>query len=234
MINPNTPNQVAAEYEVRLEQLQARVAELEAENARLKVMEESALKVCGQLDDIVMAMPYDYLDPPDGGNVPMHEQIKRMYSEVKVLRNNVANADELHQQLLIAQADNKRLRDALENTIRHFGMKRLGESRLVDTEIRCKAHEALAQPSDTTTLDAYVAEKVKEATAEFRNAWNNGEWPVTFANDQISTLTRQRDLAVEALDKIGDPWISSVPAIAEFARKVSSTIKESEARNVPE
>ena len=53
---------------------------------RLKTLEESALKVCAELDSIVMVMPYDYLDPPDGGNVPMSEQISRMWSEVKELR----------------------------------------------------------------------------------------------------------------------------------------------------
>lgn len=134
----------------KLAAAQSRVAELEAANARLKAMEESALKVCGQLDDIVMVMPYDYLDPPDGGNVPMHEQIKRMYSEVKVLRNNVAIADELHQQLLIAQAEIKRMRYALEY--------HQEQTRPIERTV-----EALAQPSDTSALDAYVAEKVNEA-----------------------------------------------------------------------
>lgn len=52
----------------------------------LKTLEEFALKVCAELDSIVMVMPYDYLDPPDGGNVPMSEQISRMWSEVKELR----------------------------------------------------------------------------------------------------------------------------------------------------
>ena len=57
---------------------------------RLKTLEESALKVCAELDSIVMVMPYDYLDPPDGGNVPMSEQISRMWSEVKELRAELA------------------------------------------------------------------------------------------------------------------------------------------------
>lgn len=105
-------------------------------------MEESALKVCGQLDEVVIALPYDYLDPPDGGDVSLGEQVTRMYSEVKTLRHAV----------VIAQAENKRLRDALDLLVN----KSKGYTAIQN------ARQALAQPSDTSALDAYVAEKVKE------------------------------------------------------------------------
>lgn len=75
------------------------IESLLAENERLKLLEESALKVCSELDNIVMVMPYDYLDPPDGGNVPMSEQISRMWSEVKTLRENVACVTDLRAEL---------------------------------------------------------------------------------------------------------------------------------------
>lgn len=75
------------------------IESLLAENERLKLLEESALKVCSELDNIVMVMPYDYLNPPDGGNVPMSEQISRMWSEVKTLRENVACVADLRAEL---------------------------------------------------------------------------------------------------------------------------------------
>lgn len=66
------------------------IESMQAEVLRMKVIEESALKVCAELDSIVMVMPYDYLDPPDGGNVPMSEQVSRMWSDVKELRSELA------------------------------------------------------------------------------------------------------------------------------------------------
>ena len=77
--NLSTTEQTMREYQ---ELAAKRLEEID----RLKTLEESALKVCAELDSIVMVMPYDYLDPPDGGNVPMSEQISRMWSEVKELR----------------------------------------------------------------------------------------------------------------------------------------------------
>lgn len=184
-----------------IEQLQARVAELEAENARLKVMEESALKVCGQLDEVVIALPYDYLDPPDGGDVSLGEQVTRMYSEVKMLRHAV----------VIAQAEIKRLRDALR------GLS-FGEDWNNGTHAkiyRPQLLKLLAQPSDTSALDAYVAEKVKEyrsdvhrLTRELDVIWNGEDGAAKQASlcdvvaqlrKDVPDLRRQRDLAVEAL-----------------------------------
>ena len=84
-----TANSLLEDADEENRKLSARIAELEQTVERIKSLEDSALKVCGQLDEIVMVMPYDYLDPPDGGNVSMAEQVKRMYSEVKILRNAV-------------------------------------------------------------------------------------------------------------------------------------------------
>lgn len=124
--------------------------------------EESALEVCNELDSIVMVMPYDYLDPPDGGNVPMAEQVSRMWSEVKLLRENVSDTNELREQLAASQAYAEQLREALKDLFnfcinKHYiGHQALGLTRCDSIE------KALALPLDTGTLDFYVVEKVKE------------------------------------------------------------------------
>lgn len=129
---------------------------------------------------------------------------------------------ELSQQLAAEQLNNKRLRKALEAVIKVHGY----ESGI--------PVEALAQLSDTFTLDAYVAERVKEAESRTGNQspcytiardMAVRMWEKHYKTDapsweplddfmgvlsQISNMltglgnvekiTRQRDLAVEALE----------------------------------
>lgn len=90
-------------YNNDIGELRQQLAEKDAEIERLKLIEDNALKVCGQLDEVVLALPYDYLDPPDGGDVSLGEQVTRMYSEVKALRAKVEGEDELRQQLAAAK-----------------------------------------------------------------------------------------------------------------------------------
>ena len=207
----------------KIRDLESRVRELEEESARLKVMEESALKVCGQLDEVVIALPYDYLDSPDGGDVSLGEQVKRMYSEVKTLRHAV----------VASQAYAEQLRKAL-GKFRDDVLFRIGCSspyRNVAKEYFEYIRPILSLPTDTRALDAYVSEKVKEIieshAPDGRNVTNaqHVEMRHKFV-EQIATLTRQRDLAVEAMREAlecgedGD-WQSA-------RRILASVIKESE------
>ena len=85
----------------KVRKLEATIAEQAKEIDRLKLIEESALKVCSQIDEVVIALPFDYLDPPDGGDVSIGEQVRRMYEEVKTLRHAVVSD---RQQLQASQA----------------------------------------------------------------------------------------------------------------------------------
>lgn len=144
-----------------IEQLTARVRELEEENARLKA----------ECDDI---------------------------KQVQFPRKLDAVAAGWKKQLAAAQADNNRLRDALGAFAHRFP----------ESEV---ARDALASPSDTSALDAYVAQKVKEAYIPVTIDYGDGAEDVAFGNEhqarrlkkwldkffaqkeQITTLTRQRD-----------------------------------------
>ena len=104
-----------------IEQLTARVRELEEENARLKA----------ECDDI---------------------------KQVQFPRKLEAVAVGWKKQLAAEQLNSKLLREALEVLAKLGNGDRYGNS-----EGNVIAQQALAQPSDTFALDAYVAEKVKEA-----------------------------------------------------------------------
>ena len=90
-------------------------------------------------------------------------------------------------------------------------------------------------PHDTSALDAYVAENVKEIieshAPEGRNVTNaqHVEMRHKFL-EQITTLTRQRDLAVEALEAIAGRriFIDNLASNVDIAVMTLSAIKESE------
>lgn len=216
-----------------IEQLSARVAELEAENARLI-----------------------------GRPIPLSTWQK------------------MEQQLLIAQADNKRLRDTLVECLRDIegGFVRCencGDQEDTETlDVVPIMREALAQPSDTSALDAYVAEKVNSQRLDAPAMVGQGRFmtgvawrtvikaaqvryeqevtpssealrleKVTETNiliklrdDQIATLTRQRDLAIEALKWAADVLPPIDPGelgvcVCPVCRALEA-IKESEAGRV--
>ncbi len=152
------------------EQLQAKVAELEEENARLN-------------------------------SSPTIEACRQMIRDKAVIE-----ASTLHEQLAAEQLNNKRLRDALQEYIdEHEECQDADDwmAMMCSMEAHHTADEALSQPSDTSALDTFVAEKVKEIieshAPEGRNVTNaqHVEMRHKFV-EQIATLTRQRDLAVEA------------------------------------
>lgn len=238
----------------RTKQLQARVAELEAEVERLigcllHLHRMSATEACIEIPSVG-----DYVE-------------------------------QMEKQFISAQAEIKRLRDALQTYIdEHEECQDADDwmAMMCSMEAHHVADEALAQPSDISALDAYVAEKVKEATTghvediRFKNKeiddlrrikmsrFNNEDcWiyqgdgedhleslscPVVVYPSVLIELTRQRDLAVEAasdaatsletiqLRSFGEEsYLDSKPqmrafagARAKIARDALSTIKESE------
>lgn len=107
-----------------------------------------------------------------------------------------ANADS-QAELAAAQLNNKLLREALEFL----------NARIVTMDLGGVVERAISLPASTEALDAYVAEKVKEIieshAPEGRNVTNaqHVEMRHKFV-EQIATLTRQRDLAVEALEDV--------------------------------
>lgn len=87
---------------------------------------------------------------------------------------------------------------------------------------RWKADQALSIPASRETLDAYVAEKVKELEADRNDC-------LALANSNFAKLielTRQRDLAVSALEELTGVWYGK--AVSDIALKALSTLKESE------
>ena len=100
-----------------------------------------------------------------------------------------------HKYIISLQAYAEQLREALEtlNKVSNIGCDRV--------------EKALALPRDASALDAYVAERVKELQERLSKALAvlgadtqiEAEAVMRNYKNQIATLTRQRDLAVEAL-----------------------------------
>ena len=171
-----------------IEQLTARVRELEEENARLKAESRDA---------------------------------------------SLGLNDYYGRKLAAEQLNNKLLRDALQEYIdEHEECQDADDwmAMMCSMEAHHTADEALSQPSDTSALDTFVAEKVKEIieshAPEGRNVTNaqHVEMRHKFM-DQIATLAKQRDLAVEALMKCR--YRSLVDKVVDDALEA---IKESEAK----
>lgn len=94
----------------------------------------------------------------------------------------------------------------------------------------CFAHKqqtvlrkSIATPISTEALDKYVAEKVKESLLMQQNIIDGMSEQI----EQIATLTRQRDLAVEALEKIK---FSDAVVASTYALNALSAIKESDGK----
>ena len=140
------------------------------------------------------------------------------------------------QQLAAEQLNNKLLRDALQEYIdEHEECQDADDwmAMMCSMEARHTADEALALPHDTNALDAYVAEKVKEA-GKF-DMWKTNPYTKVLETS-IEQLTKQRDLAVEALEKIAAPvrvdgtYNRCREACEILAKETLSAIKESEAK----
>jgi len=148
------------------DQILAVVKPLEDKIERLKLIEDNALKVCGQLDEVVLALPYDYLDPPDGGDVSLGEQVTRMYSEVKALRAKVEGEAELRQQLAASHLLIESLW-AIIDDIDTYGDIAKSDDKLFRAMVERRQKDrwktgittdgyTLSIPTDTTALEAIV------------------------------------------------------------------------------
>ena len=68
---------------------------------KVRKLEATIAEQAKEIDEVVIALPFNYLDPPDGGDVSIGEQVRRMYEEVKTLRHAVVSD---RQQLQASQA----------------------------------------------------------------------------------------------------------------------------------
>ena len=174
-----------------IEQLTARVRELEEENARLKA----------ECDDI---------------------------KQVQFPRKLEAVAAGWKKRLAAEQLNNKLLREALEFL----------DSRIVTMDLGGVVERALSHPASTEALDKYVAEKVKEATLPVADELQKTRLQMITdfgqyqeSHEQVATLTRQRDLAVEALKEIMEyAGIIEERCDSIATDKARAAIKESEGK----
>ena len=196
-----------------IEQLTARVRELEEENERLKRTNSS------------------YANLTKAQESQLTNLRQRLYqlngADSAIDSERQANC-ELTEQLAAEQLNNKLLRDALEFL----------NARIVTMDLGGVVERALSLPPSTEALDAYVAAKVKEA-GKF-DMWKINPYTKVLETS-IKQLTKQRDLAVEALEKIakkcnldmhGDDGSLGGYAygIWNTANSTLSSIKESEAK----
>lgn len=169
---------IIANKNIIIDNLQARIAELEAENARLKA----------ECDDI---------------------------KQVQFPRKLEAVAVGWKRQLTAEQLNSKRLREALEAVIKVHGY----ESGI--------PVEAISTQASTSSLDSFVAEKVREA-GKF-DGWKTNPYTKVLETS-IEQLTKQRDLAVEALKSCGVNDGLNGPTQYFDEDLVERAIKESEAK----
>lgn len=159
-------------------------------------------------------------------NARLHEQVDLQIPAIAF--------KQLTEQLAASQAYAEQLRGALiaaKPLVQDWCNENGGAGLAVFVRLR----ETLALPRDTSALDAYVAEKVKEIieshAPEGRNVTNaqHVEMRHKFL-EQITTLTRQRDLAVEALEAIAGRrmFIDSLASNVDIAVMTLDVIKESE------
>ena len=175
---------IIANKNIIIDNLQARIAELEAENERLKVENRDS---CVGLNDY--------------------------YGK----------------QLAASQLSETQLREALQTYIdEHEECQDADDwmAMMCSMEAHHTADEALSQPSDTSALDAYVAEKVKEA-GKF-DIWKTNPYTKVLETS-IKQLTRQRDLAVEWLERCAVHVRPTATIFYEEIIEALSAIKEIEA-----
>lgn len=225
-----------------IEQLTARVRDLEEQYElaanlantsmdRVRELEEENARLVSAIDEHMVVSHIGVFnrgdDPKDALNkIACYEQGIGEYF-----------GKELRDQLAASQAYAEQLLEALEKlaTIanQYAGHYPYQVATIVDA--------ALSLPADTSALDAYVAAKVKEA-GKF-DMWKTNPYTKVLETS-IEQLTKQRDLAVEALEKwdmfFGGDAETAVLTIAEdpstltgcqkATKEAMSAIKESEAK----
>ena len=148
----------------------------------------------------------------------LEEENARLKAAVEYAETiRVENIAYFEKQLAAEQLNNKLLREALLPMTQGFYWLR--------HENFVLAERLLSEPLDTSALDAYVAKRLHDM------ACDKGLLRI-----QVEELTRQRDLAVEALEITVNSWSEQferhghlAPEWAVKCRNALSTIKESEA-----
>lgn len=181
----------------------------------------------------------------------LEEEIKRSRTDNIAFARNLkgksattgATYEHICTKLAAEQLNNKRLRDALQEYIdEHEECQDADDwmAMMCSVEAHHAADEAISQPSDTSALDSFVAEKVKELD----EANEHHRQLARVSRDNELKATKQRDLAVEALEKwdmfFGGDAETAVLTIAEdpstltgcqkATKEAMSTIKESEGK----
>lgn len=126
------------------------------------------------------------------------------------------------EQLAASQLRETQLREALQTYIdEHEECQDADDwmAMMCSIEAHHVADEALSLPTDTSALDAFVAEKVKEAESFCKEEMQRSA-------ERNAKLRKQRDLAVEALQFFMDHGICG--ATYYKVREAISTIKDSE------
>lgn len=197
---------IIANKNIIIDNLQARIAELEGdvaiERASRKYWEDAYSE-------------WINTDKAAQGLIAKDERIAELEAENERLKvenrdSCVGLNDYYGKQLAASQLSETQLREALQTYIdEHEECQDADDwmAMMCSMEAHHAADKALSQPSDTSSLVSFVAEKVKEIieshAPEGRNVTNaqHVEMRHKFV-EQIATLTRQRDLAVEALEDV--------------------------------
>lgn len=215
-----------------IEQLTARVRELEEENARLNGVIESNIddgidKIMAMSDEQVSA-----LAGFEGSNPEDKATIARQCMDIAMLRVDLvasqAYAEQLREALntWIEIASNCSIESGCcccgESMEKHSSPMMCGHSPvdMADSVVRSaiqKTDKALALPRDTSALDAYVAKRLHDM------ACDKGLLRI-----RVEELTRQRDLAVEAITRAID--MVGHPDNIIYLQQMLDSIKESEAK----
>ena len=236
-----------------IEQLTARVRELEEENARLVKLDAKRKKQLSDFDDVI-----------DDLNV-----VVSCINPVEDLKRAIAA---LKEQAAASQAYAEQLREKIEalwdiiDDIDSYGdmakaddklFRSLVEKRQKDRWETCITTDGyvlnMPIPRDTSALDAYIAEKVKEESDECsalnnrlakllaetavalkgeesaltRHSWHDLPVIALAKMVEIATLTQQRDLAVETLHHISLCSQNSMSSQRQCGELARAAIKES-------
>ena len=163
----------------------------------------------------------------------MHESANQFVEFMHGPHSQVATErDELRQQLAISQLEAKRLRESVDQYLIEHDPSNFDCACDLSVGYLCGpcfahkqqtvAQEALSSPTSTDELDAYVAGKVKSARVI-------DEKQIAYLLEERSVFTRQRDLAVSAIENLVKQKGRHNTEIAyKKLGDVLATIKESE------
>ena len=186
-----------------IEQLTARVRELEEENARLVKLDTKRKKQLDAFDDVIddLNVVVSCINPVEDlkrAIAALKEQAAASQAYAEQLREKIEALwdiiDDIDTYGDMAKADDKLFRSLVEKR----------QKDRWETGITTDGYVLnMSIPRDTSALDAYVAEKVKEATEKLHYRMKH-----CYSIDgmkailDLDGMTRQRDLAVDALEYV--------------------------------